>query len=1120
MLNSILIEQFAAIHRQRQTGVLTVAGPEYRLRFCMQGGDPVAMDFGSDKKLILAATLLEFHKVDPEFHQQLVDSHQAGQGTVTEIIRREQVVSEDEIKQVTQAMVEVFLCRCFGTPHQELNFDENDNLDSFDFDTTAVRLRIDTGVLLKTVTVRVAEIEKVMAEVNGGTAVFALAESSDSAQLTESEKEVLYFVDGRKTVEEIAVAFRESTLNLARQMSALATKRVIQRATTGSSPATVERIKQTMATLPPVQVSSIVPSPQLPPPRRSNLALVVVGGVVLLVMVAVAILVFRGHGQQEAFKEIADKIESNLAQGRWNLVIPQLDEAKAAAGNDLVANQRVTEFEARLAKAIDQERLAIKKFIETTEFGEAHNHIALIPPGEAIKLRQELVVAEAAFKQRSETVDQQVKELLDNGKIKEAVALIGQAKGRDGEVAANSLERWRHTCLEQVQSPTLALSRRLALVDQVLEANPTSRQKEQIERIQGDIAKAQAKAQKHVAEDIQKLRVLVEQGAFNEALAEWARLDLVEQVRGTPLMAEVESLRQGIEREKAELTKLEAEALSVAQDADEAITLADVITRIQEVQTRLPQASNAGVLRVAAQVLGEIKALGEKTVVEEAGVLDGWIKNRQLSPELVKALIGRTERLRTVEQIAAKALERVHALTNQNELEEAQRLLEDIVGRKEWLHTEVYALAARELKDISLQASHRQALLDALKQAIAKRDFDEVEKIAVQIPNFKLPMLIDSQPAGAEVWRKDQKLGLTLLYPLDIPQAERGALTLELRKPGYVVKTVSGDDVVRGWRILAQLERQSVEKLELGMTVTARPVVLGGKLWLANRQLVVAYAPGSKPERFEVEPGGDNDIGGTRQPLYAAPTLAEDGVYLTTRERLAIRIGKGGSIERMPLGERTDLPVLVHNSQNIVGRKFLIVSGQDGALHAVDDRDPNIKWTGAKGAPFVTSPCLVGEQVLVVRQDGRCEAYLADDGKPAGRFELKAPVLAAWPTAAGLAGMTGVTSWTWNGQEPVQEALPQEALNGGEDVFFTVDNHVWLRKEPGGWQDLGRVMVRPTGTPLRWHDHAVLPCGKSLVVVGPNGFIVNASVDFLNPVCLGEQLAAVTLNGQVWIFAP
>jgi hypothetical protein len=328
MLNSILIEQFAAIHRQRQTGVLTVAGSDYRLRFCMQGGDPVAMDFGADKKLVLAATLLEFHKIDPELHQKMVESHQSGQGTVTEIIRREQVVADDEIKQVTQAMVEVFLCRCFGTPHQELNFDESDNLDSFDFDTTAVRLRIDTGVLLKTVTTRVAEIEKVMAEVNGGAAVYALAESSDSAQLSESEKEVLYFVDGRKTVEEIAVAFRESTLNMARRISALAAKGVIQHATVTAGPTTVERIKKTMATLPPVQVSSIMMSPELPPPRRSNLALVVVGSVVLVVMIVVGILVLRGSGQQEAFKQIAEQIESELAQSRWNMVIAKLEEAK------------------------------------------------------------------------------------------------------------------------------------------------------------------------------------------------------------------------------------------------------------------------------------------------------------------------------------------------------------------------------------------------------------------------------------------------------------------------------------------------------------------------------------------------------------------------------------------------------------------------------------------------------------------------------------------------------------------------------------------------------------------------------------------------------------------------
>ena len=96
-------------------------------------------------------------------------------------------------------------------------FDELDDANTFDFDNSAIRLRIGTEVLLNTVQSRVNEIDHVMTDVGGSKAVFSLSESeSGSAPLSDFEKHVLNFIDGRKTVEEIAVAFRESTINMSR----------------------------------------------------------------------------------------------------------------------------------------------------------------------------------------------------------------------------------------------------------------------------------------------------------------------------------------------------------------------------------------------------------------------------------------------------------------------------------------------------------------------------------------------------------------------------------------------------------------------------------------------------------------------------------------------------------------------------------------------------------------------------------------------------------------------------------------------------------------------------------------------------------------------------------------
>jgi hypothetical protein len=234
MLNSILVEQFAGIHRQQKSGVLTVVSPSLRLRFCIEDGDPVGLDFCTDKDLVLAQALVDFHKIGPEMFQMVVDARRLGKGTVTDMVRRQQVVNEEEIGQVTRSMVEDTLVRCFGTAHQELVFDERDDASTFDFDNSAIRLRIGTEVLLNTVQARVAESDRVMNEVGGENSIFSLSENeSGSASLSELEKHVLNFIDGRKTVDDIAVAFRESTLSMSRLLHGMVAKGAIKRTSIG-----------------------------------------------------------------------------------------------------------------------------------------------------------------------------------------------------------------------------------------------------------------------------------------------------------------------------------------------------------------------------------------------------------------------------------------------------------------------------------------------------------------------------------------------------------------------------------------------------------------------------------------------------------------------------------------------------------------------------------------------------------------------------------------------------------------------------------------------------------------------------------------------------------------------
>ena len=209
-----------------------------------------------------------------------------------------------------------------------------------------------------------------------------------------------------------------------------------------------------------------------------------------------------------------------------------------------------------------------------------------------------------------------------------------------------------------------------------------------------------------------------------------------------------------------------------------------------------------------------------------------------------------------------------------------------------------------------------------------------------------------------------------------------------------------------------------------------------------------------------------------------------------------------------------------YTSELIVGRRFIILAGLDGALHASDDRTPLAAWHGPQGAPLVLGPVLREDRVLGVRTDGTIDVLLPDDGKQVARFTLDGPVMSAWTADDGLHCLTRISHWLCTGEaEPTRSPLPQEIRSAGRGVLITPDNHAWILVD-ATWQDMGRFEGRPCVEPIAWAGHAVVPLGKTLLVIGPKGFVVSADEEFLPPVVLGKQVAIATMNGMVRFYAP
>lgn len=1125
MLNSILVEQFAGINRTKKSGVLTVVGPGYRLRFCIENGDPVGLDFCSDKDLVLAQALLDFHKIGQEVHQMLVESRRLGKGTVAEMVRRQQVVNEDEINQVTRSMVEDTLVRCFGSPHQEMVFDERDDASTFDFDSSAIRLRIGTEVLLNTVQARVNEIDRVMNEVGGPDAVFNLSESeSGSAPLSDFEKHVLNFIDGRKTVEEIAIAFRESTLNMSRLLHGMVAKGAVKRSSIGGVSRLRAAVQPPASTVPvsaPAQatpnlqpMADFVPHRVIEEPARSNRAVLTILVAALFLVSAVGYLVIQAQRRNEALDSASQALMDNVLAGRWEEAMAQIETAKKEAGNDVVAIERVKSLEERLKTALAMETERIGKLIEAQDYAAAQERLNLLPASlQPADMRTAIQRGQNSLAARSDAVLAQVTRLLESGQAAQAMGVIASAKGRDGEAAADFLARWRLSSLERAGSSSLPLSQRTALINQILATDPDTRQREQIERIRGDFKRLQERT----AEQLQILRKQADQGAYADVEVEWERSRLGDQLRGTPLAGEAEALKRLNDQTAREMRALEKDGLALIESSDDPKTMGAFSNRVQQALGKWPLASNATALTSLAQLLNELSGLvSERKAGDEATALNAWLLERQPAPAIAALVSGRSKRLQEVEESANKALETARVFARQNDWEANERMLKELLARKEWERTLARGAAQRDLDMIGTIKGQQQAWQEELRKSLLKGDTEGSLAIAQKMGLRYLPLVVHSQPAGADVLRDGKSIGTTPLI-LDVPAGERSGLVLRVQRPDFEAVEVQGSAAEGGWFLPVRLERAAIARYDLAQTITARPTSIDGRLWVASRQGAAVISPGQAPQKFAFENPGTADVVG--QPLYAGALGTADGVWYPTREGIAIRIGKNG-IERLPIAGRTDVGLVDYASELIVGRRFIILAGLDGALHAADDRTPLAAWHGPQGTAFALSPVISNDRVLGARVDGTIDVYLPDDGKLVARHVLDGQLLSAWRAADGLHAVTGTSHWVCTGEaQPTRTALPLEIRAAGREVLLTPDNHAWVWVD-GTWKDVGRFEGKPTAQAIQWAGHAVIPLGTNLAVVGPKGFALRSPSEFLAAETVGTNLAVITMEGQVRFYAP
>ena len=1122
MLNTALIAEFRTVQAGSRSGTLEVALGERKVRFGFEAGDLVLLDLGEEKELAMARKFLDYHKIAPEIHRHALATSRASGASIVDSLRRQQLVSESEVQQVARAMVEDMLSLCFGVAHTSVAYKPDEGADTYDLDRRAVRLKIDIPTLISGVEARIKEEDDLLRRIGGYNSVFVLDEAANPDQLDEFERHLLNFIDGRKSVDAIAIAFRDSSPNMAKHLVTLLDRGFIRRGATLS-----ERRSAVSAATPspgepipaPIVANEVerpfeIFRPTAPPPAISFGTRVVLGTLLaVLLVVGLAVVIFGR--QQATVSSLLSSIETDIASRQWETARVAIDGARAAMGNDLATKRRVDDLQKRLADGLDAEAMRIDQAISDQDFAEAGRRLTPFPASHPrqgeLKARYDL--QNALFETRTAALAREVAVRAEAGDIPGALNLIDGARPAEAAAAEQVLDHWRKNSIETAKLSSKGMGERQALLNHVRSARPTDYQRQQIERAQEELARGQNRR----LEQLKAVRVLVDQGAYARAGDEITRQRLLDQAPGSPLMTEAQQLATRTAEVKVELEGYATAHTAALASASDTGALAALRERLIAALVRYPDASNRTDLVALGQLLDQLMPLiGRGSSAEESLALAALLKEQPAGSELSKALAARVAALNEAGTEAQRALDDARRLGREGKWDESITAMERIAKTVAWRRTPVGQGIDQDLVQARIARTRQDQLMARFREALGRGDVANAHELARELGLRYLPLLVESVPSGAEVLRDGKPAGRTPLV-LEVNAGERADLTLQVRAVGFEPATLSGAEATGGWRLSAWLVRTPRLAIDLAIPLSTTPTAIDGSLWLAGATHAAAIThTGAITTYALVEPG----VRGPDQGLRAAAVRFDDGVWLATRDGFAVRIA-GDRRERLALPGPTDFPPLSYRSPLVLDRRFLVVAGTDGALHASDPRDANGGWHAAAGAVVIAPPVLVGDRVLIARGDGTLEAALVDGGALARSVALGAPLLAAWPTASGLAGLTRDTAWTWDGTgEAVRTPLPREAVVGGDGVIVTRDRQVLTLQPNGDWTVLGLAASTVTGKPLRWQGRAVLPCGQVAQVLGDVSFQVRARGTFLDPLLLGDELVLVSSAGEVFVYAP
>ncbi|MFW6258818.1 MAG: hypothetical protein ACOC26_04925, partial [Halochromatium sp.] len=1016
----------------------------------------------------------------------------------------------------------------------------------------------------------------------------------DASRLNEMERHVLHFVDGRKSVQDIAAALRESCLNIGCYLISLKVQGYIRPSGTSS----LRRVPTDRHPAPPVAPPppQPVPTPAMqeaapsapadPNPaspaqqavaraaeaqrqqdgqaddfqvyhadtralrRSKSRAPLIILVAVLLVVGGVFVLVVISEQSQEQIRQLRQDIDRAIEANRWTQADDYIVEARRLAANDQTMLSRLDEFRATINKDDFAKRLAkAEQALADNDLDMARSVLDDLPDADAARAQIEHLWTDASLdrlaelRQRYEDkrqdhaaeADQLAAEvravLADPERDPQAAldAIAAAVETWDEGVAARARSVLREWRTEQVQRASvtgdtagqreLSIIARERILQRVLASSPDAELAQRATRILESVRQEASELEAGIS----SLEQLVQAGDYRSAeakLAVWRK-----RVENHPIESRLSRVGRSIEEMQQDVTaRLQELATVIASSRDPAALSAQRMKVAARLEAQ-PEFSASDRFTAAAELLARIEtSLSADTVAEELAALRDGLALEELGEPLSLAMRKRIAGLEDMQQSAQEELARARELRAAGELDEAAAILEGILADDEWSRTAARATAATELASLEEVRRRRAADLETLHQAMLADDPEDVRQLQQQLNLAQMPLAIHSDPQGATVLRNGEQIGTTPTIVGQGVDAQGEPIDYRLELPGYRAATVSRTDQTAGWRIRVDLERAPLVTAKVDGTLTSRGNIIDDKLWVAGIRGVYAVDADGQITNYAIE-GRQGVIGRSlSNPVYAPVTRIGESLFLATRDFFAIEIVDDRSIRR-PLEAKTNHALVRYASRDILNRRVLIITGLDGRVHANDPYAGTNPWSGAKGAAFAGAPVLLDDTVLVAREDGQLESYLADTGQPLESFDTHEPIAASWASDGALRAIGRQHEIRWDGSgEAERVALPFEVKQAGVDCAISSVLRVWVRDPvvEGGWVQRGRLSGtdEPSRAPVAWNGQAVITLGSTIRVLGDAGFVIESGgSEYLQPVGDGDRLWVGTLDGGVACYA-